>query len=320
MRRIQSFYFAATFGAMLIGLFAVVSMVLAPSQATAAEKRCTAAGQKVECPVQSDAALAKAQLAYEKEGNDMIAGKAGSTYGIAPFDYLTGVGKRNANAKLDSGDSGYAGATGKTELWDRVKKPRQGEAMYNQWTHNWSPTLKTTLVPGADPNEGKQWYYVYCIACHGWLLQGDGPTAVEIDPKPRILTADEYMNKRTNLELFSVIKGGGEAVDLSSTMPAWGNFLQDQDIWNVVAWIRAMAGVKPPKSLEEYLNPKSTFTPIAGDVDALTAKDSAEFKDNQELNETMLAGRGGAIKGGGYVEGGLRKTPDQVDAKVKKGY
>ena len=58
------------------------------------------------------------------------------------------------------------------------------------------------------------------------------------------------MNKKSNLQLFSVIKGGGEAVSLSSSMPSWGNYLQDQDIWNVVAWIRAMADANPT-TLEE---------------------------------------------------------------------
>ena len=183
--------------------------------ATAAEERCQImTGEKVECPVQSDEALAKAEAAYDKEAADMAAGKSGSTYGIQPFDYLTGVGKRTDKTDLNSGESGYGGSTGggtgKTELWDRVNAPAEGDAIYNQWTHNWSPSFKTTLVSGADPNEGKQWYYMYCIACHGWTLQGDGPSAIALDPRPRILANGDYMNKKTNLQLFTVIKGGGE--------------------------------------------------------------------------------------------------------------
>jgi mono/diheme cytochrome c family protein len=280
-------------------------------------------GEKVECPVQSDEVLAKAEAAYDKEAADMAAGKSGSTYGIQPFDYLTGVGKRTDKTEVNAGESGYGGSagggTGKTELWDRVKDPAAGEGVYNQWTHNWSPSFKTTLVPGADPNEGKQWYYMYCIACHGWTLQGDGPNAFAVDPRPRILTYGDYMNKKSNLQLFTVIKGGGEAVLLSSSMPAWGNYLQDQDIWNVIAWIRAMADVKPPKTVEEYLNPKSTFKPIPDDVDALMATKDERFIDEQEMLETDLAGRG-VIQGGGYVEGGLRKKAQDVSEKVSGGY
>ncbi len=304
-----------------IVVMASLGIMLAGSSAFSAEKRCKAGGKKVECPTQSDKALREASEAYLKEANDMAAGKAGSTYGIAPFDYLTGVGKRTTSTTLTAGDSGYGSGTGKTELWDRVKNPTKGEALYNQWTNNWSPKFSKTYVPGADPNEGKQWYYVYCIACHGWTLQGNGPTAIELDPRPRTLTAGKYMNQKTNLELFTIIKGGGEAASLSASMPNWGNILQDQDIWNVVAWIRAMQDVAPPKSIEEYLNPKSTFKPIKGDVNPLNAMNNDDFLDAQELMEAELPGREGtSLVGGGYVEGGLRKTPKNVAKKVKGGY
>lgn len=298
-------------------------VLLASHQLVAAEKRCSAQGRKVECPVQSDKALQAAQDAYDKEASDMAAGKAGSTYGIAPFDYLTGVGKRTESTTVSSGDSGYGGGdTGKTELWDRVANATKGEAIYNQWTNNWSPSFSHTLVPGADPNEGKQWYYVYCITCHGWTLQGDGPSAIALDPRPRVLTAGkEYMNKKTNLELYTVIKGGGEAVNLSSSMPGWGNFLQDQDIWNLVAWLRAMSDVRPPQSVEEYLSPKSSYKPPSGEVTPLNATRNDDFADAQELLEIDLGGRGGGdLVGGGYVEGGLRKKPEDVAAKVGKKY
>lgn len=301
-----------------------VSMVLGlAGTSEAGEKRCALMdGKKVECPVQSDAVLKKAADAYEVEADAMANGQSGSTYGIAPFDYLTGIGKRTKNPDGYKTASGYGSDTGKvgTELWDRVKAPKKGDSLYNQWTNNWSPSFKASLVPGADPNEGKQWYYVYCTGCHGWLLNGDGPNAVELDPKPRILTVGSYMNHKSNLQLFSVIKGGGEAENLSGVMPAWGNYLQDQDIWNVVAWIRAMADVQPPKSVEEYLSPKSSFKPIKGDINPLNKGKSGDFAEAQEMLESGMAGRGGSVKGGGYVAGGLRKNPDDVADKVKKGY
>ncbi|MEO5348778.1 MAG: cytochrome c [Magnetococcus sp. YQC-3] len=306
---------------MLVGAVGFSLVLALASTVLAEEKRCVLANnEKVECPVKSDADLKKAQEAYEAEAKAMASGKAGSTYGIQPFDYLTGVGKRNKEATLTTGASGYGSSSGKvgTELWDRVKAPTEGDAVYNQWTNNWSPSFKDTLVPGADPNEGKQWYYVYCVNCHGWLLNGDGPAAAEISPKPRVLTAGNYMNKKSNLQLFKVIKGGGEAVDLSSSMPTWGNYLQDQDIWNVVAWLRAMADVQPPKSIEEYLAPKSSYKPVAGELNPLNVASNADFKSAQEMLETVMDGRGGGLKGAGYVSGGLRKTPEEIEA-AKKG-
>lgn len=300
-----------------ITVFLVLSSFAFASAGVAAEKRCTAEGVKVECPTRTEAELRDAAKNYEKEAMDMLKGIGGSTYGIAPFDYLTGIGKRTSKAdtKTFKTESGYAKGTGKTEAWDRIKNPAKGEAVYNQWTNNWSPSFKESLVPGASPNEGKQWYYVYCVGCHGWLLKGDGPNATYLDPFPRDLTAGAaYMNKKTNVELFAVIKGGGGAVDLSDVMPQWGNLLQDQDIWNVVAWIRANADAKKPTSVAEYLNPKSSFDPksAANKVTPLNAANNAEFKEAQELAESMLAGRGGDLKGAGFVEGGLRKKPEEA--------
>lgn len=298
-------------------------MLGAASTAIAADKelRCTAGGVKVECPTQTDAELKEAAKKFLKEATDMAAGKGGSTYGIAPFDYLTGVGKRaNSDTKTYKTDSGYGSNAGsaKTELWDRVKNPAAGAAVYDQWANNWSPKFGETLVAGADPTQGKTWYYSYCIACHGWLLHGDGPAAVDLNPRPRTLTRGDYMQKKPNLELFSVIKGGGEAVSLSSSMPGWGNLLQDQDIWNIVAFIRAMQDVKPPKSVEDYLNPKSTFKPIKGDIDAINAATSKDFKEQNALLESDMAGRGGDnLVGGGFVEGGNRHKPSEVAVKVK---
>ena len=310
----ESLVLALSLGVALTG----ASSVLAAEK----EKRCTAGGVKVECPTKSDAEVKKAADAFGKEATDHEQGKGGSTYGVAPFDYLTGVGKRaNTDAKTYRTESGYGDAKGsyKTELWDRVKKPAPGADVYDQWTHNWSPKFDTSLVPGADPNHGKTYYYSYCIACHGWMMHGDGPSAVELNPRPRTLTRGDYMNKKTNLELFTVIKGGGEAVSLSSSMPNWGNVLQDQDIWNIVAFIRAMQDVAPPKSVAEYLAPKSTFKPIKGDVDAMNAGKSEEFKRAQEEMESDMAGRGGTVLvGGGFVEGGNRLKPADIKLKTAR--
>jgi len=303
-----------------IAIFMVLAIFVCASSGFAAQKRCIAEGKKVECPTRTAAELENAADDFEQEAVNFAEGKGGATYGLQPFDYLTGVGKATdisaKGSKTDmktfkGTDSGYATGTGKTEVWNRKEAAKGKSADYNQWANNWSPTAKNTLIPGTNPNEGKQWYYVYCVGCHGWTLRGNGPNATYIDPYPRDLTVGkEYMNKKTNVELFTVIKGGGSAVDLSDAMPAWGNLLQDQDIWNVIAWIRANADTPQLRSstdLERYLNPESSFDwkSKANAVTPLNAADSDDFADAQEILEATLAGRG-TIEGGGFVEGGLR--------------
>lgn len=270
---------------MKVAVLAVMVLFAASLSIAAEEKR----------PVQPDDVLKKARDSYGKEATDMMDGKAGATYGVKGYDYLTGVGKRSKGATIEKGESGYAKGTGKTELWERkekVGKLSEAEAR-DQWVNNWSGKY-TTVIAGADPNQGKHWYYFYCVSCHGWQGQGDGPNAIEMDPRPRPLTKGDYMNKRTNVQLFGVIKGGGVAVELADAMPAWGNVLQDQDIWNVVAFLRAISD-QPYKA-------------SASDVTAQNADKNAEFKELQELIEAQLGGRGGGLKGGYSIEGGNRKV------------
>lgn len=269
----------------------VLSMALAAPFANAAEEK-----EKEKRPVQKDDVLEKARDNYTSEALGMMSGKAGSTYGIEGYDYLTGVGKRTSKTTVKGGDSGYAKSTGKTEVWDRKKKATGTAADRETWVNTWSATFDKTLVPGADPNQGRQWFYFYCVSCHGWTGKGDGPNAIMLDPRPRFITKGDYLNKRTNLQLFSIIKGGGSAVELSELMPNWGNVLQDQDIWNVVAFLRAIS-VEP------------AYTTDANDVNPLNASKNEEFQEMQELMEAQLGGRGGDLTGGGFVEGGNRKAP-----------
>ncbi len=139
-------------------------------------------------------------------------------------------------------------------------------------------TTDDTLVAGADPAEGAHWFSFYCVYCHGWSAKGDGPTAAVLEPRPRNLTNGKYVNHVSNIELFAIIKGGGRARNFSEAMPAWGNVLQDQDIWNVIAFIRSLS--KPsfdPKSKE-------------GEITANNSKESEDFiRLNAELEPEFLS-------------------------------
>ena len=52
------------------------------------------------------------------------------------------------------------------------------------------------------------------------------------------------MNALSDEHLFKVIKEGGTAVGKAATMPPWGGALSDDEIRDVVAFVRSLA--KPP--------------------------------------------------------------------------
>ena len=89
-----------------------------------------------------------------------------------------------------------------------------------------------------DAAKGKTTFENTCAACHGPGGKGDGPAAAALDPKPRNLTDAELLSTQTDDFIYKVISEGGAAVGLSPMMAPWGGVLSEQDIWNVVAFIR----------------------------------------------------------------------------------
>lgn len=87
-----------------------------------------------------------------------------------------------------------------------------------------------------DSNAGKAKYNQFCTTCHGAFGKGDGPAAAGLNPKPKDLSA----TKKTDAELKKIIKEGGAANGLSPLMPPWGPALSEQDINNVIVYIRSL--------------------------------------------------------------------------------
>lgn len=95
-----------------------------------------------------------------------------------------------------------------------------------------------------DANAGKAKYDALCAGCHGKTGKGDGAAAASLNPKPQDHTDGKAMNALSDKYLFDIIKDGGVGVKKSPLMPAWGKTLKDQEISNVISYIRSLA--KPP--------------------------------------------------------------------------
>ena len=93
----------------------------------------------------------------------------------------------------------------------------------------------------ADPAAGHADYQMFCASCHGPGGDGDGPVAQALDPKPARHSDGGYMNALSHDDLFQVIKFGGQSVGKSALMAPWGSALSDQQIENVIAFIRSLA-------------------------------------------------------------------------------
>mgnify|MGYP003576177778 CR=1 FL=1 len=111
-----------------------------------------------------------------------------------------------------------------------------------------APALGLGQMKG-DAKAGKAKYDASCVGCHGKTGKGDGPAAAALNPKPQDHTDGKMMNALSDKYLFDIIKDGGAAVKKAAIMPASGKKLNDQEIWDIVAYIRSLANppYKPAK-------------------------------------------------------------------------
>ena len=86
---------------------------------------------------------------------------------------------------------------------------------------------------------GKETYIETCGPCHGAGGKGDGPASVAFNPKPRDHTNGVYMDKLSNLHIFTVIRQGGAQFGYPG-MPAQPQ-LSEEKVKDVIAFVRTLS-------------------------------------------------------------------------------
>lgn len=92
----------------------------------------------------------------------------------------------------------------------------------------------------ADASHGKALYELYCTQCHGMTGHGNGLNAPKLAVQPRNHTDQAEMSARTDDDLFKAIKHGGQAVNKSVLMPNWDGNMSDDEIHDVIAYLREL--------------------------------------------------------------------------------
>ena len=103
-----------------------------------------------------------------------------------------------------------------------------------------SGLAKKDMTAKADLENGKKIYTktaepMACKMCHGNKGDGAGENAKYLNPAPRNFTCSETMKKVSAGQMFYIIKNGSSG----TAMVAHGKTLKDEEIWDVVKYIRS---------------------------------------------------------------------------------
>jgi mono/diheme cytochrome c family protein len=106
-----------------------------------------------------------------------------------------------------------------------------------------SALVAAVMIPlaraqAADLAGAKQNYDAVCAACHGTTGNADGPGAATLSTPPKKFDDCAVMSKISDETLIGVIKDGGASHHLSAEMQPWGSAFDEQQIKDLVAYIR----------------------------------------------------------------------------------
>jgi mono/diheme cytochrome c family protein len=97
---------------------------------------------------------------------------------------------------------------------------------------------------------GKRVYYQNCLPCHGDHLDGKGQFAHGFSPVPANFQDNGTIAQLTESYVFWRIAKGGvglprEGTPWNSAMPAWEDFLTEEEIWSVILFLYQQTGWQP---------------------------------------------------------------------------
>ena len=104
--------------------------------------------------------------------------------------------------------------------------------------------LQSMMDVSSVTEKTRQVYRRYCAQCHGVKGHGDGINAPYLVVPPRDHTKSDYLETRSDQQLFDAIKLGGLAVGRAPCMPAWEHTFESETIRSLVNYIRELCNCK----------------------------------------------------------------------------
>ncbi len=128
-----------------------------------------------------------------------------------------------------------------------AKPHPDGWAKFLHYTFERSTAFHAGPPPPADLDSpvriaaGAAYYGQVCARCHGGPGFGQNPVVLSMHPRPQYLATDLPTANFTAPELFRIVKAGVKY----SAMPSWPADRRDDEIWLLVAFLRAVPTMSP---------------------------------------------------------------------------
>lgn len=92
-----------------------------------------------------------------------------------------------------------------------------------------------------DQDQGKRIFYQQCVWCHSDTTPAGPSNRSNVSPDPPLMNDGNILNKESDASLKRIIAQGGSAVGKSAMMPPYGSMLSEEEINDLIAYIRVIA-------------------------------------------------------------------------------
>lgn len=153
--------------------------------------------------------------------------------------------------------------SGVIDLSSRKPHP-DGWARFLHYTFDRSTAFHRGPEPPADLDSpvrivaGAAYYGQVCAHCHGGPGFGQNPLVLQMRPRPQFLATDLKNAGFSPRELFRVVHAGVKY----SGMPAWPATGRDDEVWHLVAFLRALPKLTPEQFRALALVAPAARTPL----------------------------------------------------------
>jgi mono/diheme cytochrome c family protein len=104
-----------------------------------------------------------------------------------------------------------------------------------------------------DQAQGKRIFYQQCVWCHADTTPAGPSNRSNVTPTPPLMNDGAVLNGESDASLRKIIALGGSAVGRSAMMPPYGRSLTQDEIDDLIAYMRAIA-------VPEYHKPSGKAT------------------------------------------------------------